>query len=385
MTDAAPSDPRLELLFRPSRISNLELRNRIVMAPMTRTMSPGGIPRERNAAYYRRRAAGGAGLIITEGTWVPHPAAANEENVPRIYGAAALAGWREVVRSVHDGGASIFSQLWHVGQVRQEVLEGLYEAKPEDRSPKAQVGPSGIVGGFRSPLRKEADPATKEEIEAIVKAFGVGAMNAQSVGFDGVEIHAAHGYLFDQFFWKATNRRTDDYGGPMENRVRFAAETVREIRGKVGPDFPISLRLSQWKQQDFSAKLFEGPEEMESFLRPLVDAGVDAFHCSQRRFWETEFGSEHNLAAWAKRLSGKPAISVGSVGITSDHVESLLLGDVGEVRGLDDLLQAMERDDFDLIAIGRGILADPEWPIKVRRGQFSKLKRYSADLLKGLY
>ncbi len=171
----------------------------------------------------------------------------------------------------------------------------------------------------------------------------------------------------------------------MENRVRFAAETVREIRGRIGPDFPISLRLSQWKQQDFSAKLFEGPEEMESFLRPLVDAGVDAFHCSQRRFWETEFGSEHNLAAWAKRLSGKPAISVGSVGITSDHVESLLLGDVGEVRGLDDLLQAMERDDFDLFAIGRGMLVDPEWPIKVRRGQFSKLKRYSADVLKELY
>jgi 2,4-dienoyl-CoA reductase-like NADH-dependent reductase (Old Yellow Enzyme family) len=333
---------------------------------------------------YRRRAKGGAGLIITEGTWVPDPAAANEECAPRIYGEAALAGWKHVVRQVHEESVPIFCQLWHVGQIRQAVLEGLYEAKPKDHQHPRQVGPSGIVGGIGSELIKEAEPATQDEIDSVVDAFGKGAANAKAVGFDGIEIHGAPGYVFDQFFWPETNHRTDHYGGSWGNRTRLAIDTVREIRRRVGSDFPISFRLSQWKQQDYQATLFATPNDFECLLLPLVEAGVDVFHCSQRRFWEPEFGTDLNLAGWAKKITGKPAISVGSVGMTSDHIEALVMGNVGDVQGLGNLLGAMDRDDFDLIAIGRGMLADPEWAHKVRRGELEKLNRYTKDRLKEL-
>src|SRR5260370_7288656 len=115
----------LESLFKPTRIGGLELNNRIAMAPMTRAMSPGGVPGENVAHYYRRRAEGGVGLIITEGTFIPHPSAGHDENAPRIYGDDALNGWRRVVEQVHDAGGRIFAQLWHVGLVRKPQADGV--------------------------------------------------------------------------------------------------------------------------------------------------------------------------------------------------------------------------------------------------------------------
>jgi 2,4-dienoyl-CoA reductase-like NADH-dependent reductase (Old Yellow Enzyme family) len=115
----------LEILFKPTRIGGLDLHNRIAMAPMTRAMSPGGVPGENVARYYRRRAEGGVGIIITEGTFISHPSAGHDENAPRIYGDDALNGWRRVVEQVHDAGARIFAQLWHVGLVRKPQVDGV--------------------------------------------------------------------------------------------------------------------------------------------------------------------------------------------------------------------------------------------------------------------
>ncbi len=198
-----------------------------------------------------------------------------------------------------------------------------------------------------------------------------------------MEIHAAHGYLFDQFFWEGTNRRDDRYGGSLRNRIRLAVDTVAEMRRATGPSFPISLRISQWKIQDFGAKLFRTPAELEAFTGPLVDAGVDVFHCSQRRFWEGEFGSDRNLAAWAREVSGKPAISVGSVAMTGEHIDTLM-GQSSQVAGIDRLLEVMERGDFDMIGVGRGLLVDPEWPRKVRAGRLDQLLPWNPEALKSL-
>jgi 2,4-dienoyl-CoA reductase-like NADH-dependent reductase (Old Yellow Enzyme family) len=373
-------DPKIELLFRPTSIGSRRLANRVVMAPMTRTLSPRGIPGPKNAAYYRRRVKGGAGLIITEGTWVPDPAAANEEDAPRIYGEDALAGWKHVVRQVHEETVPIFCQLWHVGQIRQAVLEGLYEVKPKDHQHPRQVGPSVIVGGIGSELIKEAEPARRNRF--CRRCVRRGGGQCQSSRFRrGRDPRGARLSLRPVFL---TNHRTDHYGGSWGNRTRPAIDTVREIRRKVGSDFPISFRLSQWKQQDYQANLFATPNDFECLLLPLVEAGVDVFHCSQRRFWEPEFGTNLNLAGWAKKITGKPTISVGSVGMTSDHIEALVMGNVGDVQGLANLLGAMDRNDFDLIAIGQGMLADPEWAHKVRRGELEKRNRYTKDLLKDL-
>jgi 2,4-dienoyl-CoA reductase-like NADH-dependent reductase (Old Yellow Enzyme family) len=380
---AAISSARTAKLFEPVKINGLSLKNRIVMPPMTRTMSPKGVPGAANAAYYRRRAKGGVGLVITEGTWVPHEAAANEEDVPRMFGEESLAGWAQVVREVHAEGTPIFSQLWHVGQMKQPVIEGLYLPRDATHVEPRRIGPSGLFGGIGSETTVEGGPATQADLDSVVEAFGKAAANARSAGFDGVEIHAAHGYLFDQFFWPGTNRRTDAYGGPLRNRIRLAVETVTEMRRQTGPDFPISLRISQWKVQDFKAKLFATPADLEQFVGPLADAGVDVFHASQRRFWETEFDTDLNLAGWTRKLSGKPTISVGSVAMTGEHIATLL-GQSSGVTGIDRLLEMIDRGDFDLVAVGRGLLVDPEWPAKIRDGRVDQLLPWNAEVLKTL-
>jgi 2,4-dienoyl-CoA reductase-like NADH-dependent reductase (Old Yellow Enzyme family) len=359
-----------EALFRPFQFKGLSLANRIVMAPMTRSHSPEGVPGPGVAAYYRRRAEGEVGLIVTEGTYIHHPAAGFDPKVPNFYGDQALAGWRRVAEQVHAAGGRIFPQLWHVGMVispGQQPRPGIHP-----------IGPSG----FSKPGDQSGEPMTQADIDAVIQAFAQGARDAQQLGFDGMELHGAHGYLIDQFFWEGTNRRSDQYGGGLASRTRFAAEIIQAVRKSVGPDFPVVLRWSQWKLQDFDAKLARTPQELERFLRPLVDAGVDAFHCSTRRFWEPEFaGSDLNLAGWTKKLTAKPAITVGSVTLNQDLVTSFGTSETAGVTNIDNLLERLDRDEFDLVAIGRSLIVNPSWPGIVRRGAFGELQPFNRAVL----
>jgi 2,4-dienoyl-CoA reductase-like NADH-dependent reductase (Old Yellow Enzyme family) len=359
-----------EALFRPFELKGLTLPNRIVMAPMTRSHSPEGVPGEDVAAYYRRRAEGGVGLIITEGTYVGHPAAGFDPKVPDFYGERAQAGWRRVAEQVHAAGGRIFPQLWHVGMVVSPGQQPRQGVRP--------VGPSG----FAKPGERTGEPMTDFDIDVAIEAYAKGAGWAKQLGFDGVELHGAHGYLIDQFFWDGTNQRTDKYGGDLVSRTRFAADVITAVRRRVGLDFPVVLRWSQWKLQDFEAKLARTPQELDRFLKPLVDAGVDAFHCSQRRFWEPEFaGSELNLAGWTKKLTGKPAITVGSVTLNEDLMTSFRAASTARVAGIDNLLERLDRDEFDLVAIGRSLIVNPEWPGIVRRGALQELRPFNRSVL----
>jgi len=354
-----------EALFTPFSIKNVTLPNRIVMAPMTRSFSPGGIPGEDVAAYYRRRAQGGVGLMITEGTYPPHPAAGFDPKVPRLYGEAALQGWRHVVDQVHAAGGHIFSQLWHLGM---QVSSG-----PPPLDGQHPVGPSGEFA--MAPL----------EIDAAIEAYAQAARSAQEIGFDGVELHGAHGYLIDQFFWEKTNQRTDRYGGDLVARTRFGAEVVREVRRRVGPEFPVALRFSQWKIGDYAAKLVATASELELFLRPLVDASVDIFHCSTRQFWVPEFeGSDLNLAGWTKKVTGKPTITVGSVTLETPLMTGSRALDAVRCTGIDALLERLERGEFDLVAVGRALIANPDWAVKVRSGALDQLRPFDRGLLTSL-
>jgi len=369
-------------LFAPFSCGSLHLANRIVMAPMTRCFSPGGVPGPDVAAYYRRRAEGGTGLIVTEGTWIPHPAAANEENAPRFYGEDALAGWRHVVEEVHAAGGKILPQLWHTGLTRRPVVENLYEAVAEDFS--AKVSPSGYVAAGE----KVVEPISDRQVEEIIEAYVKGAETAKALGFDGIEIHGAHGYMVDQFFWHETNKRTDRWGGAtLAERGRFGVELIKAIRAAVGPNFPVVLRFSQWKLQAYTAKLAETPQELATLLEPLSDAGVDIFHASQRRFWLPEFaGSDLNLAGWAKKITGKPSITVGSVGIEQEMLETMFSATpVRSTLGhFDSLLKMLNRGDFDLVAVGRALLVDPAFADKLQREAITELQPYSAASLASL-
>lgn len=204
-----------------------------------------------------------------------------------------------------------------------------------------------------------------------------------------VELHGAHGYLIDQFFWLGTNERTDRYGGAtIAERSRFAAEIVAATRAAVGPDFPIILRVSQWKQQDYAARLVETPDQMAEWLLPLVEAGVSVLHCSQRRLCEPEFreidGEDGlNFAGWAKKVTGAPTISVGSVGPSGDFISGFG-GETSTSTKLDKLVRRMEREEFDLIAVGRALISNSDWANKVRANDAADLKGFSAATLSEL-
>lgn len=360
-------------LFQPFAYGSLQLSNRWVMAPMTRTQSPDGVPTDDVIAYYERRARHGVGLIITEGTTVDHPVATYHPDVPRFHGEAALGMWHRVVTAVHAAGGKIMPQLWHVGTSRKPGTP------PYPELPS--VGPSGLV----APGKKKAAEMTERDIADVIAAFAKGAADAQRLGFDGVELHGAHSYLIDQFFSADLNTRPDSWGGSLSERTRFGREIVQAVRRAVGPDYPIVLRFSQWKTHDYNAKLAQDPAELEQFLTPLVAAGVDILHASTRRFWLPEFaGSELNLAGWAKKITGKPVMTVGSVGLDGEFVHAFT-GSGAPVADLQDLIVRFERGEFDLIAVGRALLQDPAWVEKIRDGRQTELRAFDAGSLKSLY
>lgn len=364
-------------LFEPFSLGSLTLRNRIAMAPMTREMAPGGVPDAETAAYYARRAEGGVGLIVTEGC-APSAVGSFGAAVPRLYGADALAGWQNVVGAVHAHGAAIFAQIWHVGAFSPSLI-GMSDSLPANAE---RVSPSGLA----APERPFGRAMSERDIQGAIDDFAAAAANARSVGFDGVEIHGAHGYLPDQFLWSGTNHRGDRYGGAVEARTRFAADLVRAVRAATAPDYPISFRLSQWKQLDYNATIADDPDTLGAVVRQLADAGVDLFHCSTRRFWEPEFaGDPRNLAGWVRTLSGRPTITVGSVTLGTDFKAP-----TGKVRaGVEtEHIAMLERGllagEYDLVAIGRALLANPDWCRTVINGRADELRSFDKSMLETL-
>ena len=363
-------------LFEPFQLGNLQLKNRIVMAPMTRNFSPNdNIPGDNVVDYYRRRAEGGVGLVVSEGTCIGHPGASGYPGVPYFHGEARLAGWKKVVDAVHAAGGKFAPQLWHVGAVRKAGT------MPEGDVPG--YGPSGM----NVPGKVNRHIMTQQDIDDVIAAFAQAAADAEAIGCDAIELHGAHGYLVDQFFWEGTNQREDQYGGSLENRGRFAVEIIKAVRAVVSPDFPVILRWSQWKQQDYTARLAITPEELERFLIPLSDAGVDIFHCSQRRFWEPEFeGSDLNLAGWTQKITGKPAITVGGVGLDADFTPKPGEATFREAdpASLDELLRRMDGQEFDLVAVGRALISNPAWVDMVQGERHDELKPFRKEHLAAL-
>ncbi|MFF1799454.1 12-oxophytodienoate reductase, partial [Kitasatospora sp. NPDC058263] len=310
------------------------------------------------------------GLILTEGTYIGHESAGQSDRVPRFHGEEQLAGWAEVAAAVHAAGGTIMPQLWHIGMVRKQGEPPFADAPA--------VGPSGLrIDGTEGTGRA----MTRSDLDDVIGAFAEAAAAAERIGFDGIELHGAHGYLLDQFLWAGTNRRTDAYGGDPVARTKFAAEIVAAVREVVSPEFPVVFRYSQWKQEAYEARLAESPEELADILTPLAEAGVDVFHASTRRYWLPEFeGSDLNLAGWTRKLTGRPAITVGSVGLDGDVIRSFA-GEGATVQGIDNLLDRLERDEFDLVAVGRALLQDPQWAAKVLAGRFDELKPYDVSAL----
>ncbi|TMQ22247.1 MAG: alkene reductase [Deltaproteobacteria bacterium] len=223
-------------LFEPVRLGELALPSRIVMAPMTRNRCVGTLPGERNARYYAQRA--GAGLIVSEATQVA-PRGIGYPDTPGIHTDAHVAGWRQVTDAVHAAGGRIALQLWHVGRISHSSFHG--GALPVAPSAVRPAGNAWTASGqqpFETP-----HALTPDEITDVIAAFAQGARLARRAGFDGVEIHAANGYLIDQFLETGTNHRSDDWGGSPERRARLLLEITRAVIDGFGPH-KVGVRLS---------------------------------------------------------------------------------------------------------------------------------------------
>lgn len=371
MRRGRPGDRDRSILFEPFALGPLTLPNRIVMAPMSRSASRNGVPDAAVAAYYARRARGGAGLILSESTSIGRPAAHNERDMPRFWGGDALAGWRQVLADVRQAGGRMGPQLTHVGGAAQPFIDW--------RPDEPFESPSGLLVSGAPGARE----MTQADIDATVAAFAEAAGSAKAIGFDLIELHGAHGFLIDQFFQAQLNRRTDRYGGrSLMERTRFAVEVVKAVRQAVGRDFPILMRISQWKAQDYSYRIVDTPDELHAWLTPLADAGVDMFDCSQRRYWEPEFpDSPLNLAGWVKKLTGRPTIACGSVGLSGDFFSAMRERERSHPAPLEALLDRLERKEFDLVSVGRALLADADWPTKISEHRDQDLATFDpADL-----
>lgn len=369
--NAAADDP----LFSPLEVGSVTLPNRLVMSPMTRGFSPDGIVPDSAAEYYGRRADRGIGLIVTEGVAIDSPTAignsgAGGEAIPDLHGEQSLQAWRSVVDRVHAAGSVIFPQLWHQGGLR---LDGSGRHGGVSPRPSGHWGPDVPAPFFQPDYLAERKamtrPATDEEIADLVSAYARSARNAMALGFDGIAVHGAHGYLPDSFFWHVTNRRSDQWGGSkLGERAAFGAALVRAIRAEIG-DAPIMFRFSQWKLHDYDAQLANTPEELGELLGALADAGVDIFDASTRKFAGPAFaGSPRTLAGWAQHLTGRPSMAVGGVGLAQDLQSSLTQGSAFE----DNIQQARDlvgSGECSLIGFGRSLLTNADLGDRLRRGE----------------
>ena len=359
------------MLFEPYKLKNITLRNRVAMAPMTRSQSPGGIPTNDVVEYYKRRAKAEVGLIITEGVEVSHKASSAYPNVPRLDSDKARDGWKKVVNGIKENNGHVVAQLWHCGGFRKLGM-----------SPNPEV-PGHTASGLIRPGKRVAHAMTSLEIEETIRAYASDAKICEEIGFDGVEIHGAHGYLIDNFLWDGTNDRDDSFGGSIETRSNLATSIIKAIRSNVSDKFIVGLRFSQWKQQDYTARLATNPDDLFKVLSGPCNAGLDYLHSSMRRFWESEFeGSDENLAYWTKKLTNIPTISVGSVGLDGDFTNMMA---PAKTASIDKALQDINEHKYDMVAVGRALLSDHEWVIKMKEGRLKDINPYTKESLLEMY
>ena len=325
-----------EKLFTPVTLGALKLPNRVLMAPLTRNRAtpPQDVPSEMNARYYEQRAS--AGLIISEGTQIS-PEGKGYIDTPGIYSAEQVAGWRKVTDAVHEAGGRIVAQLWHVGRVSHISLQ-------QDR--QQPVGPSAIraeaktfiAGGFAETSEPRA--LKTDEIARIVEDYGRAARNAKEAGFDGVELHAANGYLVDQFIRDGSNQREDDYGGPLENRLRFLREVLDALVASIDAD-RVGVRFAPFS----TGNGISDSDPMTTFsgaIEALNPYGLAYLHMVEGQIRSTEAAGRAEVAELRK------------------HFKGAYVGNNGYDRQM--AIDAVASGAVDAVAFGRDFIANPDLP-----------------------
>ncbi|MFO0687851.1 MAG: 12-oxophytodienoate reductase [Myxococcota bacterium] len=343
--DRPAPDPDVDALFTPFAFGSLRTKNRFVMAPMSVGDFRDGAPTRAVAEHYAARAKGGVGLLITGGTIVDHPAGSAESDVGRM-NARTVESWKRITESVHAHDARFFCQLWHQGPLT-----------------RPGIGPRPIVEGG-TPV---VTVASRSELARVIESFARSAGLAREAGFDGLELHGAHGYLLDAYLRHFGTRAASTNEVDPET---FVFLLVKAVRSEVGPEFPIGFRFSRWSNVEESGRYLADPEALEKVMRPLKQAGVDVFHASRGYgpFWPAEYPtSPLSLAGWCRRITDTATITVGHVGLDPRPFFG------GSTGGLSTLVEQLNAQQFDLVAVGRALLKNADWVEQVRRREFAAL------------
>lgn len=335
------------LIFQNAVVWQRKLINRTVVAPMSRVSATAdGLATDDMKDYYSEFAVGGFGVIITEGIYTDVYGSKSYNNQPALVNEAQCASWEKVTRAVHESPTLIFAQLMHAGALSQFSEDTL---APSALKPVGVKMPSyGGEGPFSIP--KEMDLT---DIERMKQGFACGAVNAYKAGFDGVEIHAANGYLLDQFLTPELNQRNDLYGGNMQNRFRVIAEIIASIKASVPKDFIVGLRISEGKVNDLTYRWPQGIKTAKELAEEIKTSKPDFVHVAvQTGEWERDsfFADGISLASVVRQVTGIPVIANGGF------------------HNLDKAEVALQDNHATLIAIGKAALADPHWVIKTMKG-----------------
>jgi len=339
-------------LFSPFKLNNFTLKNRIGVAPMTRMSSPGdSIPRQDVLEFLVRRAENGAAIVYTEAIVTDYESAQGYPKQARLITQRQIDSWKPVVEAIRNEGAVSIMQMFHCGRM----------AWPEINPANRVIAPSPISPRQKNPLTGEPYPVPDEmsafDIEHVITGFVETAKGAIAAGFDGIEIHGAHGYLINNFLSSYSNRRTDEYGGSVENRYRFAHEIVQAVRQVVPTNRLLTFRVSNWGVADMDVSLCADKMEWQQIIKMLSKEPIDAISVSTYDYSAHAFGTGQNM---------------GQITRESTDLPIMICGKIYDRATAEDALR-----NADIILSAKSILLNPNWIDDIRESK--ELPLYKSD------
>ncbi len=340
------------ILFSPFRLKNIDFKNRIGLAPMTRmSSSSDSIPRPDVLDFLVRRARKGAAIVYTEAIVTDNESAQGYPGQSRLLTQPQIDAWRATAKAIKNEGAVAIMQMFHCGRM----------AWPEINPAHRVIAPSAIAPKQDNPLTGVPYPTPEamslSDIEQAISGFVETAKGGITAGFDGIEIHGAHGYLISQFLSAYSNQRNDIYGGSVENRYRFAHEVIKAVNEVIPEDHLLTFRISNWGIADMDVSLFESKEEYQALIRLLSDEPIDAISVSTYDYAEKAFGTDMTMAQLTKEATKLPIMICGKI-YDRDTAEEAL-------------------KNADIVLSAKSLLLNPEWIEDIRAGK--TLPLYSSE------
>ena len=333
-----------DILFSPFKLNGFNLKNRIGVAPMTRMSSPGdSIPRQDVLDFLVRRAQNGAAIVYTEAIVTDYESAQGYPKQARLVTQRQIDAWKPVVKAIQQEGAVAVMQMFHCGRM----------AYPEVNPAGRVIAPSAITLEQDNPMTGSPYPVpdamTQFDIDHVINGFVETARGAVEAGFDGIEIHGAHGYLINSFLSSYSNQRTDAYGGSVEKRYRFAHEVIEAVRKVVPEERLLIFRISNWGVADMQVSLFDNKDEWQQMIRLLSNEPIDAISVSTYDYSEKAFGTDQNMAQLTREVTALPIMICGKIYDRASAEDAL--------------------EHADIVLSAKSILLNPNWVDDIRTGK----------------